>query len=275
MRNGLAGCGGLRSLTSKTALERAREIAEAQTIDEVWSRFVAVAAEYGFERVNYGYTRYRVGKSIGDPDDAMFLSTHSLEQVKWFHESRTYLKSADYRWVRDNVGACSWGWVHEERKAGRLSKEECEVLDLLRGDQAVWRAGFSISFPQGAPRSKGAMGLAVAQGISQYEVDAHWATHETAIMVLANTAHMKLSQLPLPVPSVSLSARQREILAWIADGKTLQDVCILTDLSLSAVDKHLRRMRDALGVETTAQAVAKVSFLNQIFVHAMPERGSG
>ena len=45
----------------------------------------------------------------------------------------------------------------------------------------------------------------------------------------------------------------------------MQDICVLTGLSMSAVEKSLRRARDALMVETTAQAVAKASFLNQMF----------
>jgi LuxR family transcriptional regulator len=34
---------------------------------------------------------------------------------------------------------------------------------------------------------------------------------------------------------------------------------------VATVEKHLRGARDALGVETTAQAVRKASVLNQIF----------
>ncbi len=69
---------------------------------------------------------------------------------------------------------------------------------------------------------------------------------------------------------MTLTGRQREILEWIADGKSMQDVCILTGLSLSTVEKYLRRARDELGVETTAQAVAKVSFFNQLYVSETP-----
>jgi LuxR family transcriptional regulator len=38
------------------------------------------------------------------------------------------------------------------------------------------------------------------------------------------------------------------------------------EISPAMVEKHLRLAREALSVETTAQAVAKASFLNQIFV---------
>ena len=67
------------------------------------------------------------------------------------------------------------------------------------------------------------------------------------------------------MPGLHLTERQREILCWIADGKTLQDITVLTGLALSTVEKYLRRARDELGVETTAQAVVKAAFLNQLF----------
>ncbi|MDF1801823.1 helix-turn-helix transcriptional regulator [Thalassovita sp.] len=256
------------SLSDSDAIHAINRIAAAQTVQATWALMIQALAGFGFERVNYGYTRYRVGRSIGHADDAFFLSTHALQQVKDFHESGLYMKSADYRWVRENVGACPWDWTRKERAAGRLSPEECAAMDALGATRQ--RAGYSISFPVGAPRSKGAMGMGCADGVAQSGLDAHWQTHEAGITAIATMGHFKLSQLPLPVPSVDLSARQHEILGWIADGKTLQDVTVLTGLSLSAVEKYLRRARDELGVETTAQAVAKVSFLNQLFVRTGP-----
>ncbi len=257
----------LPGLPPDESLARAVGIAAAETIETAWQRFVTTMRDFGFERVNYGYTRYRIGQSIGDPADAMFLSTHALEQVIRFHTSGTYLHSADYRWTRDNVGACSWGWVHAERAAGRLSPQEIAVMDRLgRG-----RAGYTVSFPVGAPRSKGALGLAAARQATQDEVDAHWAAHHDALMTLAQMAHLKLSQLPLPVATARLTDRQRECLQWIADGKTQGDIVTITGMRPSTVERHLRLARDTLRVETTAQAVAKLAFLNQLWVTQLDE----
>lgn len=249
-------------LPPDAVLFRATSIAEAESLQSAWMRFTAAARDFGFERVNYGYTRFRTGAGIGDPSDAMFLSTHALEQVIWFHTSGTYLDSADFRWTRDNVGACSWGWVHAERAAGRLSAQEIRVMDKLgRG-----RAGYTVSFPVGAPRSKGAMGLAAARDMPQAVVDAHWERHEHALMTLAHVAHLKFSALPLPVPTTQLTDRQRECLQWVADGKTQGDITAITGLRPSTVERHLAMARDRLRVETTAQAVAKLAFLNQLWV---------
>jgi DNA-binding CsgD family transcriptional regulator len=51
----------------------------------------------------------------------------------------------------------------------------------------------------------------------------------------------------------------------VADGKTMQDVALLMGVSSAMVEKHLRLARDALDVETTAQAVAKSALMNIIF----------
>jgi DNA-binding CsgD family transcriptional regulator len=77
--------------------------------------------------------------------------------------------------------------------------------------------------------------------------------------------HMKLLTLPY-TGSRSLTARQREVLQWVGDGKTAQDIAILMGLTPATIEKHLRLAREALDVETTAQAVLKAAFYNQMFV---------
>ena len=62
-----------------------------------------------------------------------------------------------------------------------------------------------------------------------------------------------------------LTKRQHEVLQWVSDGKTTQDIAIIMDVSKATVEKHLRLAREVLGVETTAQAVLRMAYQNQIF----------
>lgn len=251
-------------LTPDETLARICGLAAGQTVEVVWRDLVRALGARGVERVNYGLTRYRTGIGIGDPRDVLFLSTHALEKVLAFHTSGLYLRSADYRWVRENVGACSWGWVRHERAAGRLTAEECAAMDAL--GTARRRAGYTISFPEGQPRAKAAMALGFGAGLAQQAVDRHWRRHEAALMAICQMAHARIGQLPAPLARPRLTPRQREMLTWIADGKTIRDVATITGLSVGTIEKHLRLARAALDVETTPQAVAKLSFLNQLFV---------
>lgn len=261
--------GNPQDLSPDKALTAVRQIAEAETVEQVWTLTVAALSTYGFERVNYGLTRCQTscasgGGNIGDPNDALFLSTHALDEVREHHMSGRYRRMPEYRWVIENTGACSWRWIWDELEAGRLSAEEAQAMEEIRHKRR--RAGYSVSFPAGAGRTKGAMGLAAERGVSQDAVDTLWAEHEDALLSICNMAHFRICQLPMPVPGVALTDRQRALLEWVADGKSMQDICVLTGLSMSAVEKSLRRARDALMVETTAQAVAKASFLNQMFI---------
>ncbi len=94
------------------------------------------------------------------------------------------------------------------------------------------------------------------------------------IFRLNHIAHLKITSLPETNHGRSLTKRQREVLQWVADGKTIQDIATIMGLSLATIEKHLKLARDALNVETTAQAVMKASTNNQLFLFQdfeMPE----
>ena len=77
--------------------------------------------------------------------------------------------------------------------------------------------------------------------------------------------HLKVISLPYNNLRCKLTRRQRQVLEWVGDGKTMQDIATIMGLTSATVEKHLRLARAALDVDTTAQAVLKASFQNQIF----------
>ena len=62
----------------------------------------------------------------------------------------------------------------------------------------------------------------------------------------------------------SLSAREVEILQWVAAGKTYQDVGDILSISSRTVEVHLRSSRSKLGALTTSQAVGRAIGLGLI-----------
>ncbi|MFC3614833.1 autoinducer binding domain-containing protein [Lutimaribacter marinistellae] len=55
----------------------------------------------------------------------------------------------------------------------------------------------------------------------------------------------------------ALSSREVEILQWVAEGKSQQDIGDILTISHRTVEVHLRSGRDKLGALTTAQAVGR------------------
>lgn len=255
-------------MSETTLLALLNRIAASASIDEAWELATAYFARLGFKRANYGFTRFKHLKTIGDPDDALFLTTCDADFVKRYFQGGFFSKTPVFRWAERNSGICSWTWVKEAFEAGRLSAEEADAVrqNAVNGITV----GLSVSFPEVSSRSKGALGLIADPGMNHGEVDAILSARREEILAVANMMHLTIVHLPQLSRHRALSPRQREALEWVADGKTTQDVALLMGVSPAMVEKHLRLAREALAVETTAQAVAKGALLNMIF-QRLPE----
>lgn len=239
-------------------------VADSKSIEELWEAHVAKMGEFGFDRLLYGFTRYRTSTSLGDPSDFIILTNHSRAYTDVFLDEGHYFHAPMVHWALANEGAKSWKLLGEMDRSKTLSKEERRVLEFNR-DMGV-TAGYSISFKSISARSKGAIALTAQPDMDQSDIDAVWAEHGSDITLMNNIVHLKIFTLPCTAPNRALMPRQVEALEWVGDGKTTQDIAMLMGLTPATVEKHLRLAREALAVETTAHAVMKAAFANQMFV---------
>lgn len=239
-----------------------RDLAAGTTLEAVWELHCRKMAEYGFDRLIYGYSRIANEHPTVQLDDALFLSNHEPEYFNHFIGEQMFVKAPMTRWARDNYGACSWGrfWTNVDT----LDAEARRVIQFNQKMDVT--AGYTISFADPSPRSFGVIGLAARRGLSQDDVDAIWAADGAAIEVMNHMAHLKILSLPHVTKRAALSQRQREVLEWVGEGKSNQDIAVILGVSVPTVEKHLRLAREKLGVDTTAQAILKASFQNQIYV---------
>ena len=239
-------------------------LSNTKTMEELWSAHTARMAEYGFDRLLYGFTRYRSGNSLGDPEDFVILTNHDPAYTATFLGKGLYFHAPMTRWALNNEGACSWRHVASMFDQRELTEDEKKVIAFNLHMKVT--AGYTISFKSVSARSKGAIALTAKPSFPQDEVDALWAEHGRDIHLMNNVAHLKILTLPYAAPNRNLTKRQREALQWVGDGKTTQDIALLMGLTSATVEKHLRLAREALSVETTAQAVLKAAMHNQMFV---------
>ncbi len=245
------------------------KIIEAQSIEDAWAQATGYFAGLGFARANYGFTRFRHDKTIGDPEDALFLTTLGGDYAQRYFSGSFYARPPVFRWAEQNVGACTWAWVHDTMAAGHLTAEEEAAVRQNASIGIV--AGISVSFPPANSRTKGALGLIVDVSLDHTDVDCIFAGQRDAILAVAHCANLKIISLPQATRRRALTIRQREALVWVADGKTMQDVALLMGVTPAMVEKHLRLARTALDVETTALAVAKGAMLNMLFLPALAQ----
>lgn len=239
-------------------------VSGAKSLEELWHNHVQQMTNYGFDRLIYGYTRYKTETSLGDPDDFVILTNHNADYVNGYLKQGLYHHAPMLRWALDNEGAGSWQMIEEMLATGGLSKQAQSVIEFNRSMQMS--AGYTVSFFSASKRYKGAISLGGAAGSTQKELDLMWQEHGEDIILMNNIVHLKILTLPYDPPNRSLTNRQKEALQWVGDGKTTQDIALLMGLTAATVEKHLRLARAALSVETTAQAVLKIALQNQMYV---------
>ncbi len=248
----------------QSSLDYIDNVLKSSTIEAVWELHIVKMAEFGFDRVLYGSNRFRTHGEFGDLSDAIILTNHDKTYIECFFDEMLYFNAPMAIWAARNTGACSWQWVVDRRAAGETSEKENQILDFNKSMGVV--AGYSISFNQISKRSKSAIGLVAKRQTTQKEVDALWEKKGSEIMILNNVMNQKILSLPPLQRDNQLTSRQREVLQWVADGKTMQDIAMIMDLKQPTIEKHLRLARHKLKAETTAQAVLKASVQNQFFI---------
>lgn len=239
------------------------EITSATTQEALWSMHLEKMASYGFDRLLYGYTNFRVDYNLGDPEDFVVLSNLDRAYLTRFFGERMFLHGPMIRWALDHVGAQSWEHIAAVMLKRPMTREEQEVFEFNKSYGVT--AGYTVSFKSVSMRAKGAISLIGPPGVPQSVLDDIWSEHGDTLVLMNNVLHLKLLNLPYSNPQRALTKRQREVLEWVSDGKTIQDISTLMGRTTATVEKHLRLARESLGVETTAQAVLKATFLNQIF----------
>lgn len=229
----------------------------ASRIEQAWALHVCQMADYGFDRMLYSNACLPAG--VGVLEDTLILSNHArsfldpfLASGMWRHG--VFLRRAEARGLRSIL------WHHRDLL---LTPEERGVLAFRHTHRVI--AGCTVSFQGLGVLGRAAVGLCARPGLTQQDVDAIWQRHGQAIEVMNIAFHLRVATLPVDLPGRKLTPRQREVLCWASDGKTVEDIAQLMGLTAPTVEKHLRLARAALGVQTTTQAVLKASFLNQLF----------
>lgn len=115
-------------------------------------------------------------------------------------------------------------------------------------------AGFSSTIRRAGPQ--GVAGWNIGSSLSRAEVDALRADRGHMLRLAARHAHDVLRRAHLVARAKSLSPRETECLALLAQGQRTKDIARALDLSSAAVELYLRNARSKLGATTREQAVA-------------------
>jgi LuxR family transcriptional regulator len=239
-------------------------ILELPTVEKIWSFHLQKMSEYGFDRLVYGVTRSARGHYLGEPADFQILSNFPADFMSKFIDEKLFADSPMVIWASHNVGLKSWNHVKDLTEQDKLTPGNKVVVATCL-EHGI-RAGASVSFRQGSAREKGSIGLCARADMKQRDVEEVLTHFGRELTVMNTMLHQRMLTLPFDNDLNRLTLRQREVLEWVGEGKTVLDIATIMALTPATVEKHLRLARRALAVQTTAQAVLKAAFQNQIYM---------
>lgn len=243
-------------------VEKLGAVLDARSVEDLWPLLCDLMAGYGFDRLFFASTKFGAGRHWGEAQDWLMLTNHVPEVVRSFIGEDLYREAAKIHTPPGGKpGAYSWS-LRPDRTFEEMGRAERKHRELCDRNGVI--SGYTLWFPQPSLRSKSVLGLCARPGLTQQQVDDDWKVFGKEVWVLANVAQLKLSALPHPTFGKRLTERQKQVLDWSADGKTGRDIAEIMSLSLATVEKHLRQAREALNVETTAEAVKKAALLNHL-----------
>ena len=242
------------------------ELLAARDVASVWRIWADTLERLGLTNLLYGATRIPTWGIIGDGQDALILYRGPQSYADVYLGEELYLNSATYDWANENSGFVSWPEAIAQQKGGAPTPAQMKILQLNIAHGCL--AGFVGSLNDVVPGMRGVIGLSPGGGMMQPEADALWDRVGEDVEMLCRLAHLRIGSLPQTPQRRPLTSRQREVLSWCAQGKTMQDVATIMDLSIATVEKHLRMAREALNASTTAHAVQKAVSLNLLVEQA-------
>ncbi|SOH92728.1 LuxR family transcriptional regulator/LuxR family transcriptional regulator, quorum-sensing system regulator CciR [Monaibacterium marinum] len=151
-----------------------------------------------------------------------------------------------------------------------ITAEQQSYLEELRR----WHVGDGLAIQVYGPGLRnGYIGLGFADDAAQID-----SRIILGLQLAAQTAHQRYCEMSLNHrrPRYDLSKREREVLAWIARGKSNAMISDILNISPHTVDTHLRRVYDKLGVtdRTSAAIIGLGSNVIQLDTQVVPLRQS-
>jgi LuxR family transcriptional regulator/LuxR family quorum-sensing system transcriptional regulator CciR len=206
----------------------------APTIDAVWAIVEAYARESGYSRAFYLHL-----PRPGAQEAPFHRGGRDPVLVAQYIEEKLYLVDPCVMHALQSAAPFALRAVARSRSlspAEEAYRGALEAQDLADGVGVpafgpALRAGyFELGHPARAPAPAG-----------EAQREAHWVCQLAHLRICALLAEASAAATPL-------TAREREILEWVAQGKSNETIAIILGISPHTVDTYLRRIYEKLGV---------------------------
>lgn len=235
----------------------------ARDISTLWAYLHRDLERVGFQKVFYVCTQRRPANGEFTVRDAIVHSSYGAEFDRYFVEGGAYASDITTQWAINSQGAISWSLSRRLNRRGQVTPKQREVHERSLALGIV--NGYTVSLR--TPRSTlvSGFGLCAGDETTQTRVDRTWLDHGDEVLLALSAFDICARAIPQVRAEEELSKRQREVLEWAGDGKTIDEIADIMDLHRNTVAKHMQEARQRLGVANTVQAVLRAALQGQIY----------
>ncbi len=233
-----------------------RESRATENVEELFSIYQSLLAEFNFDRICYVITSDHPELSAGD-ELGVIYSNNMSSWVKHYAENGYLEIDPLHQMGLLNPGVIVWADVIEQ---GDLSQKELEVF--MAAEEFGLHNGQTV-FLHGASGTKMAILMASSESIA--------IQNKHAIDVLRLASHqfhqcyLDVMELQLKTTSRALTAKERDVLKWMSKGLTKSEVGDKLAMSSHTVDYHMRKILKKLDAKNTVAATAIAIKYNFIY----------
>jgi LuxR family quorum-sensing system transcriptional regulator SolR len=221
-----------------------------QSEDELFNQLDTAAKELGFEYCAYGI---QMPVPVSRPAVALF-NNYSIEWQERYSKQNYLTVDPTVKHGLKSTLPLVWS-----SDAGASEKEFWEEAHAH---------GLRFGWAQAARDASGAIGmLTLARGVEQV-AERELYKSKANMSWLAQYAHAGMAKLLVPqyVPEseVIMTAREKEVLRWTAEGKTAYEIGQILSVSERTVNFHINNVVAKLGASNKTQAAVKAAILGML-----------
>lgn len=204
--------------------------------------------------------------SARDKDMLTFLQPHIIQAFKNASDMTAARRRASG--LNAAVGSCDLGvvWLSPNEKIDWMSsRAEHWLSEYFSRNKDVAADGLPTAIAdwirnrRAAQQSNSGTGWRAERTVvgRHGELNIRWVSEspQQSYLILSERRH----QSPSDLLSLGLTARESEVLHWIAEGKSNEAISILLSASKRTIDKHVERILAKLGVETRVEAALRAA----------------
>lgn len=242
-------------------IDHLQKIARAPDIDTLRGVFLCAMADQGFENAFYTARFLPALPSQSRHHQDVLITNIPEQMLQETRRARAGRTAQWAEWVERNDGTISFRELRQTPDGAHTTRHPDFEIARQHGLEAIQ----VVSLRGQVMRWTGAVLLNPRFGATHEELDRLWHDRGREVVLICRVAHLRLATIPRNSGQPLLTPRQREVLEWRSAGKTVGEIATIIGVTPATVEKHMRLAREALGAQTTAQAILRAHVAHELF----------